>query len=62
MDSPPHPPQEHERVQLGPARIAESPPRSPSAENVDDSLKLPAGLCEVVLGHAALHGTPLDQA
>ena len=44
MHASPHPPEKHERVQLGPARIAERPPRSPSAEDVDDALKLPARL------------------
>src|SRR5262249_40314846 len=57
-----HPPEQHDRIELGLPRIAEGPARAPAAQHVDDALELTPGRGQVVFRHAAISaGAPLDQ-
>src|SRR5262249_14702693 len=63
VDSPSHPPEENDRIELAGSRIAECPACPPSAEDVDDTLELPPRASEGVFhGPARLAGVPLDDA
>src|SRR5262249_55830995 len=55
-DAPPHPPQEHDGIELVRPRIAEGPARSPLAEHVDDPLQLASGRSEPILRPLAARG------